>query len=141
MQLVVDANILFAAFLKEAVTRELLLDSRLSLFAPEHLIQETSRHLNHSASIRRRIGLSDRALQELFSILTLRIQVVSKKSYQSFVKEAQLFAPHEEDAPYLALAMFLNIPIWSNDKGFKNQEKVRVYSTQELLVVLEGMTG
>ena len=68
MQLVVDANILLAAFLKEAVTRELLLDSRLSLFAPEHLIQETSRHLNRNASIRRRIGLSDRALQELFSI-------------------------------------------------------------------------
>lgn len=30
MELVVDANILLASFLKEAVTRELLLDSRLN---------------------------------------------------------------------------------------------------------------
>ncbi len=139
MQFVVDANILLAAFLKEGVTRELLLDSRLTLFAPEHLIQETSRHLQGNASIRRRMGLPERNLQELFSILTMRIQVIPQKSYQSFLKEALFLASHKEDAPYLALALFLNIPIWSNDKGFKDQEKVRVYSTQELLVLLENM--
>jgi predicted nucleic acid-binding protein len=136
LRLVVDANILLAAFLKEAVTRELLLDPRLSLFAPEHLVEETSHHLNRNASIRRRIGLSDRDLQELFSLLTLRIQVIPMKSYQSFLKEALVFAPHEEDAPYLALAMHLSVPIWSNDQGFKDQDNIRVYSTRKLLSVL-----
>ena len=34
MELVVDANILIASFLKEAKTRELLLDARFTLYAP-----------------------------------------------------------------------------------------------------------
>lgn len=29
--------------------------------------------------------------------------------------EALSLAPHEEDAPYLAVAILLNIPIWSSD--------------------------
>ena len=41
MELVVDANILIAAFLKAALTRALLIDERLVLFAPAHLISET----------------------------------------------------------------------------------------------------
>ena len=38
MKLVVDANILIAALLKDATTRELLLKEELELFAPEHLL-------------------------------------------------------------------------------------------------------
>ncbi len=141
MELIVDANILLASFLKEAVTREILLDERLTLLAPEHLLSETSRHLKDSASLRKRICLSNQKLQELFSVLTQRIRTLPAKSYQFYWKEAVTLAPHEEDAPYLALALSLNLPIWSNDRGLKIQKRIRVYSTPELLVLLEKRTG
>jgi len=38
MRLVVDANILVAALLKDSTTRELLLEEDLELFAPECLL-------------------------------------------------------------------------------------------------------
>ena len=136
MQLVVDANVLLASLLKEAVTRELLLDSRLSLFAPEHLISETLRHLKSNAAVRKRIHLSGQALEELFYFLTQEIETTPKKSYSACMKEALSLAPHAEDAPYLALALSLNLPIWSNDKGLKYQNKVIVYSTSELIKLL-----
>ena len=42
--LVVDANILFAALIRRGGTAELLLDRRLRLFAPEFLLQEFAKH-------------------------------------------------------------------------------------------------
>ena len=36
---------------------------------------------------------------------------------------------------YFALALKLNCGIWSNDKKLKNQDKVKVYSTEDLLKI------
>lgn len=137
MKLVVDANVLLAAFLKEATTRELLLDSRLTLFAPEHLLFETARHLKEDASLRKRIRLTREELQELFEVLTQGIETVPFKSYEHWLHEALSLAPHKEDAPYLALALAMNIRIWSNDRGLRNQSKVRVYSTSEMVKMMQ----
>jgi predicted nucleic acid-binding protein len=139
LELVVDANILLASFLKEAITRELLLDARLTLFAPEYLISETSRHLKKNAPLRKRISLSNDELQELLIFLTSRITTIPSKTYSREFKEALNLAPHKEDAPYLALALSMQIPIWSNDKGLKIQSKVKVYSTSELITFLGKM--
>lgn len=136
MQFIVDANVLLASFLKDAKTRELLLDARLTLFAPEHLITETTRHLEKSAALRKKIRISTQELKELFEFLTQRIETLPAKVYQPFLSEAMSLAPHREDAPYLAVALALRIPLWSNDKGLKNQTKVDVYSTSEVLAGL-----
>ena len=131
-----DANVLLAALLKEAVTRELLLDSRFRLYAPEHLISETLRVLKTNSSIRRRIQLTAAELEELFYFLTQEIETIPKKEFKSQMGEALKIAPHRQDAPYIALALALHISIWSNDKGIHLQSKVKVYTTKELLAVL-----
>ncbi len=136
MELVIDANVLLAALLKEAITRELLLDARLRLCAPEHLISETLRHLKTNAPLRKRIQLSAKDLEELFYLLTQEIETIPKKEFISQMNEAFNVAPHKEDAPYLALALSRNIPIWSNDKGIHTQSKVKVYTTKELISLL-----
>lgn len=136
MELVVDANVLLAALLKEAVSRELLLDTRLRLFAPEHLIHETQRLLKAGSGLRKRIQLTAEELGSLFLTLTEPIETVSKNVFISQVPEALTIAPHKEDAPYLALALHFRIPIWSNDQGMLSQNKVKVYTTKELLLAL-----
>lgn len=136
MKLVVDTNVLLAALLKEAISRELLLDTHLRLFAPEHLIHEIQRLLKVSSGLRKRIQLTPKELENLFFMLTEHIETVSKKEFISQVPEALTIAPHKEDAPYLALALHLKIPIWSNDQGIHAQSKVKVYTTKELLLVL-----
>ena len=55
MELVVDANVLVAGFLRSATTRELLLDERLGLRAPEYSLTETDRVLT-APRLRRRLG-------------------------------------------------------------------------------------
>ncbi len=74
MELVVDANVLLAGFMKAAVTRELLLDNRLKLHAPEHLIYETRKHLLSSSRLRKRISLLPKQIEEIWFILTQNIE-------------------------------------------------------------------
>jgi len=42
MNLIVDANILFSALIKEGLTAELLISDKLQLFAPEFLFTEVT---------------------------------------------------------------------------------------------------
>ena len=98
---------------------------------------EVSRHLKYNASFRKRVSISDEELQGLFEILTQRIQAFPKRLYLRHMGEAITLADHREDSHYLALALHLKAPIWSNDKGFKSQDKVLVYSTLELIHELQ----
>lgn len=133
MELVVDANILLAGFMKAALTRELLLDARMKLHAPGHLIYETRKHLLGATSLRRRIGLSTKQIEEVWFVLTQNIESHAKADYQNVYSLALKIASHPEDAPYLALALNMGIPLWSNDKGMKAQNRVKVLTTHELL--------
>jgi predicted nucleic acid-binding protein len=44
--------------------------------------------------------------------------------------------PHLKDVEYFALALKLDCPIWSNEKAFKKQSRVKVISTKELISFL-----
>ncbi len=57
--------------------------------------------------------------------------------YKDFLKEALTLLEDPDDSPYLALAFSTGAIIWSNDKGFKKQNKVKVYSTEEFLKELK----
>lgn len=137
MKLVIDANILVAAFIKDATTRELLLDDSLELIAPEHLLTET-KHLLEYPRIRKRLKLNDDDLAELVSAVFSRIAFVPEKIFLSSTKQALLLVAHPEDAPYAALALAFDIPIWSNDSALKemSSSKIKVITTTELIDLL-----
>ena len=136
MELVVDANVIIAGFLKSATTRSLLLDDRLILSAPEHTLTESEKVLR-SARLRKKLkGLSQAEVTSLLDQLTARIRMVPAISYRHHLKEAHQLAPHPEDAPYLALALHLGVPLWSNDADLARQPDVVVHPTMKLLELL-----
>ncbi|MBI3322140.1 MAG: hypothetical protein HYZ94_00465 [Candidatus Omnitrophica bacterium] len=133
MELVVDANILVAGFLRAAVTREMLLDERLTLAAPEYAILETQRILL-TPRIQRKIGkLSVEELKLALAVTANNVQIFPETAYRPKLTDARKFAPDPADTPYLALALHLDIPLWSNDALLKEQDRVVVYTTQEVL--------
>jgi predicted nucleic acid-binding protein len=72
----------------------------------------------------------------LFRLLEIFLEKYSRKRFSEFLSEANKISPHggeTKDDPYFALALSLNCPIWSDEKAFKKQSKVKVYSTSELL--------
>ena len=43
----------------------------------------------------------------------------------------------KDDVDFIALALKLNLPIWSNDKDLKKQTLAKVYTTKEVISLLD----
>ena len=129
MEIVIDTNILISALIKSSKTRELILSSKLTLHSPEHIINET---LNNKKEILQKSGLNDAEFKRLISILLTRINLVPVDDFKNSVKEALKLVTHQEDSPFIALAISKNIALWSEDKDLNLQSVIKVYSTREI---------
>ncbi|MFX1445221.1 MAG: PIN domain-containing protein [Promethearchaeota archaeon] len=131
MKLVVDANILFAALIKEELTAELLISDKLQLFAPEFLFAEFSKY---EELILKKTHRSKKDFKKYLELLKEQITIIPKKEITLFIDKAEKISPDPKDTIYLALALALKSSIWSNDKSLKEfQEEVTVLSTEELI--------
>jgi len=131
MKLIVDANVLFAALIKEGSTAELLISDKLQLFAPEFLFTEFAKY---KQLILRKTHRNEEEFNHFLEILKEQISIVPKKEITPFMDEANKISPDPKDTIYLALAIALKSNIWSNDKKLKqDQTKITIYSTDELI--------
>ncbi|MBI3291783.1 MAG: hypothetical protein HYZ73_03100 [Elusimicrobia bacterium] len=104
-----------------------------TLWTPEYAVLETERILL-TPRIQRRFGkLSAEQVKLALAATTSSIQVLPETAYRSNLPEAKAFSPDPADTPYFALALHLETPIWSNDALLKEQDRVTVYTTQEVL--------
>ena len=131
MKLVVDANILFSALIKEGLTAELLISDKLQLFAPEFLFTEFTKYKD---LILKKTHRNEEEFNQFLEILKEQISIIPKKEIKPFINEADKISPDPKDTVYLALAIALKSDIWSNDKKLKqDQTKITIYSTEELI--------
>jgi predicted nucleic acid-binding protein len=133
MDLVVDANILFAGMIKDNLTAELLFNERLHLFAPEFLFMEFKKYED---LILKKTARSKEDFDRVISLLKRRIDIYPFEDFKEYLDQGVEVSPDENDSQYFALALCLGASIWSNDKDLKNQEMVKVYSTSELIHLL-----
>ncbi len=132
MEIVIDANILFAALIANKTTRKLILKSELIIYSPQFIIEEFLNHLNE---LENKTGLNKEILKELVNefIIKANIVIVPKSDFESFIQKAKEISPDTDDIMYFALALKFKCPIWSNDKKSKDQNKIKIYSTEDLL--------
>ena len=69
-------------------------------------------------------------------VLKLRVRFIPLELFLDKVPEAKVLAPHLKDVEYFALALKLDCPLWSNEKAFKKQSRVKVFSTSKLISLL-----
>jgi predicted nucleic acid-binding protein len=134
MNLVVDANILFAALVKEGKTVEILLNPYFNLFATEFLFEEFEKY---KEVLLHKTHRKEEGFYEILDLLKEIVDVIPRHEYEDKIGPAKEISPDENDVDYFALAIKLKCAIWSNDKKLKNQEKIKVYSTQELVELLK----
>ena len=69
--------------------------------------------------------------------LRLFVGTVPDEEFKDFAGEAkQVLGEHVKDIPYFALALYLNCGIWSNEKRFKRQSRIKAFSTSDLVSFL-----
>lgn len=135
MDLVIDANILFAAIVRVGVTADMLFRNDLHLYAPEFLLEEFEKY---KETLLEKTGKAKEDFLLVFEALRRRITIVPSKEIEPFLEKAKQLSPDVKDVAYVALALRLHCAIWSNDRALKEeQQDVRVYHTRELI----GMVG
>jgi predicted nucleic acid-binding protein len=130
MYVTIDANILFAALIKGGETRKILTNPELRIFAPSFIFAEL---LKYKLEILRKCSGSEEELNYLIAILLKNISLVNDEELVPFIPAAQTFTSDVKDILYFACALYKNTVIWSNDKEFKNQKRVRVLTTEEMI--------
>jgi len=132
--LVIDANILFSALIKNRLTSKLLFEEDFILYAPEFIVEEIQKYENF---LLKKTSRTKEGFIQIIHILKEIITVIPKEEYSNFIEEAEKFSPDEKDAIYLALALKLKCAIWSNDKKLKQQDRIKIFSTEDLVKELK----
>lgn len=135
MELVLDANIIFAALIKESHARHIILTSGWSFYIPEFLFDEVRNNLNF---LIKKTELPKEELKLLLSEFFIRASIIPipLPEFEKNMKEAEEICPDPKDVQYFALALKFNIPIWSNEKILKKQDKVKVLNTNEIYKIM-----
>ena len=73
---------------------------------------------------------------DIFNKIKQIITIIPSEEFDSFISQAKEISPDHDDVMYFALALKLNSGIWSNDKKLKLQDKVKIFSTKDLIDLL-----
>ncbi|MFH0954557.1 MAG: PIN domain-containing protein [Candidatus Micrarchaeota archaeon] len=79
MELVLDANILFAALIKDSKTAELMLDPRLELHIPEFALQEFSKYEQH---ILKKTSRTKEEFQEILAAIKKIAKIIPREEFK-----------------------------------------------------------
>jgi predicted nucleic acid-binding protein len=119
--IVLDANILIRAVLGKRVD-ELIqrYAEQVDLACPEQAFDEAEEHLPTITAKRGGDTNAQQAALDALALLARFIQIIPHATFEHLepVARTRLKGRDEEDWPYLALALLLNCPIWSEDTDF-----------------------
>ncbi|MDO8554923.1 MAG: PIN domain-containing protein [Candidatus Micrarchaeota archaeon] len=136
MKIVIDANILFSAFIRErSDIRKIILSSSIELYSPEWILEEFERN---QGEMIKKMDNKDKFL-ETKELLFSFIKIIPKEQYEDYLEKSQKeLKENRKDVPYIALCLCLGTPLWSNDLRLKNSQKlVKVLGVSELLGLFE----
>ncbi len=132
MNLVIDANILFSLIISKSKVEDVFIHNNISLYSPEFIKVEIEKHIK---TILNKTHRSKTEISEILDIFSRRIKLIQYKDFAEFYEKAEIISPDKNDAAYFALALKLKCAIWSNDKKLKEQNVIKVYSSEELIAI------
>ena len=130
MELIPDSNIFFSFMKPDSSASYLLFSLRAKFISPKFIKSELSEHKGECLS---KSGLSEHEFELRLEEVMENIFFVEDSEYEKRLDEALKLTPDPDDAPYIAAALALKAPIWSNDPHLKQQPLVEVFTTKELI--------
>jgi len=128
VKLVVDANVLYSAFLRDGLTRRILFNRDLELYAPSFLLDEFFKYF---AELCQRSRESPDELKQMVSRFLRRIKFLELEELEPYRTPSEHLIADEKDQVYIACALAVGADIWTRDRHYR-QPRIRVWSTQAL---------
>jgi predicted nucleic acid-binding protein len=137
MKLVVDTNILFSGLIKDSITRKILLNPEYEFYVPDFFLYELKKY---EVYLMKKTKLTKNEFKLILDQLLENLYLIPIKEYSEKLTEAKKIIGDidEKDIPFIAVALSIrNDGIWSNDKHFKEQSEIKVYTTNDLIFKLK----
>jgi predicted nucleic acid-binding protein len=117
-----------------------LLNPNFDFYTPDFLLTEIK---NHKEPIMKKGSLTKRKFNTIYELLIDRISVLPKSDIMDHIDEAKKIIGDidRDDVTFFALALAIpNNGIWTEDKHFKKQNKIKIWSTKEILDLLNTIS-
>jgi len=137
MKVVIDTNILISAIIRDSKIREIIINSPHEFFTSEIIFEELKKY---QQEIEEKSGLSSSEISEIINVLFKYIKIIPTEDTRPFVYGALRAIGEFDEEDSLFIACALHNPgsvIWSNDKHFKMQNKIKVYNISDFIHELE----
>lgn len=137
MELVINANRVIAALVKNGVSRKIILSTKFGFFSPEFGLLEVKKY---KELIKKKSRLSEQDFNSLMQMLLSKIAVfseheISDSSMKKAIKIMKKIDP--DDVVFIALCIDLGgKPIWTDDQHFQKQNQIKVLTTAQLAKML-----
>ena|SRR3989344_2270396 len=133
MILIVDTNILLAGLIKDSKVRKIIVESEWEFYYPESSFHEVRKYKD---LVIEKSGMNEKEYNKLLSCFLKYIKLVSEEQIKEKIQEADkiLRDIDPDDVIFLAAALSIeNSKIWSDDSHLKEQKKVLVFNTKDLI--------
>jgi predicted nucleic acid-binding protein len=130
--LVVDANIVLSALIRDGATREIILDRGMDLRSPPWLWEEIAGRYEW---LQNKSCLSAPALDELLRQIRARITDIPAALIEEQREKAlaRVGKSGRKDAPYVAAVLAVRGTLWTHDKKLRSEARIATTTTADLL--------
>ena len=136
MKLIVDSNRIVAALIKDSYSRKILLHGNLELLT----IQVSEKDIEkYKQGILKKAKLTEYQFKVIYEKLQEKFTLLDDGIIETKMKEAKkiMDSIDKDDTPFIAAALATKSDIWSDDKHFEKQDKIKILKTKELIKLLQ----
>lgn len=137
MILIVDANVIISALIKDSKSRELLTTSNFTFYSLDTLLDSINKY---KKEIIDKSKLSKEDFEILLDFIIEKIIIIKQENYKSKLEQANEIIGNIdlEDIPYVALALSIeNDGIWTDDFHFQKQDRIKIYRTEYIIKIVD----
>lgn len=141
MIIIIDTNILISALIKDSTVRQILISSGLRFYYPEASFHEVRKY---KGMILEKSGLGDAEFERVLGKILEYVALVPTETMNEHLKEARTAMERidPKDVAFLAAAMsYEPSVIWSDDRDFERQDRIKVVKTAQFVKLLSRMYG
>ena len=130
MKATVDANILFSSLIKRGITRRIWFEPELILYSPKFIYDELYKYENF---LFKKFSGTKEEFEELSKKLLSKIRIIAHEELVPYMPASKSLIKDEKDLIYLACALKEDTIIWSDDKEFRKQNRIKIRTTEEMV--------
>jgi predicted nucleic acid-binding protein len=136
MRIVIDANMIIAALVRDSKAREIIMSGKLYFISPDFVLDEIYKY---GENICEKSGISKIEFELMMALIFQRVSIINADYYKAYEETAkEIMKEDVKDIPYVACSLALKCDgIWTNDSDFENIKEIKIFSTKELLKLIE----